>query len=306
MKIELGEEHFNKSLDCPNCNAMFTLPDPNELKDMNTQLKREIEELKNSSNKLTNTNTVAFKRKMGTLKVGKADLIDEDTGTSANGEEIKKLNVEIEQLHAKLKGMQAANLTLNQEISSLKDKGDEADKGIEKVKELQKELSEKDERIALLEKEKLKQERKLSKFTELSQKIQLLAAEKEKTINGDVDVLGASMPETQSIAYDDMAETKLPEIDDMAETQVPGMQRGVDLMAETAIGPSDNAIDETIDALEELDGVSLDETLELSITAIQEPTSDGTVKVPGDTSCNKCGARINSDAEFCFACGAKQ
>ena len=111
MKIEVGHEHFNKALDCPNCGSLFTMPDPNEQKDQISKLKKEIEILKNSVN--TPQPPVSnFKRKDGTLKLGKADLLDDDL--SDVDESLKKEN---EELKKKLEEANTMNQVLKEELS---------------------------------------------------------------------------------------------------------------------------------------------------------------------------------------------
>ncbi len=270
MKIELGEEHFNMALGCPNCGQMFNLPDPNELKEQNQKLSKEIEELK-SQTKHTNTNTVSMKRKMGTLKVGKNDLEEEEESSDLLRETCDKLKKENEVLSGKLKGLQSANLTLNAELDAIKAKSEDVGKGIQKAKELQKEISAKDKVIKTLEEQKKKLSDKLAKFDELTNKIQSLA--KEKTMAGTNDSANVlSMDET---------------LDAVPVVNAP--------------------LAETIGALEELDDVDLNETLELSITAIQNVAPDETVKViPTNKLCIKCQEAIDEKANFCTFCGSSQ
>ena len=100
----------------------------------------------------------------------------------------------------------------------------------------------------------------------------------------------------------------------MAETldgEAGGSSRNVDLMAVTDIAPENLPVNEniknTIEALEELDGAALDETLELSITSMQEASSDGTIRLPvGKSNCTSCNSDISPLANFCTICGASQ
>ena len=124
MKIELVDGHFGEKLECPNCNADISVPDLNKVTEEKERLAKQIEELKNDSN-FTQTNTISMGRPGGTIKVNAA-------GASPSSDEVKKLKAANEKLRkdeevlsGKLKGLQAANMAMNDQLNTLKEQKEE-------------------------------------------------------------------------------------------------------------------------------------------------------------------------------------
>lgn len=290
MKIELNDEHFGVDLLCPNCDADISIPDVNKVAEEKERLAKEIEDLKNDS-KFTQTNTITMGRPGQTLKVNTAaqgndneDLLKKERALTA------KLRKEEETLTGKLKGLQAANMSMNSELGKLKAQKEEFNKSLKIIKELQKKLDEKEKESAALK-------NKLEKYTQLTKSL------KEITTVGQADVISemafaeTMVAEPEDKDEQDMAETMVAE-PEMGETMVaPDLDAcfaetmaspiSVDVMAETINAPSTKT--------EEISKDKFDQTLQVSMDA---------VKVT-ERECSNCGIEYVYTAKFCPKCKAR-
>lgn len=148
MKIELTDSHFGMEVQCPNCKAYISVPDINKLQEQKALIAKELEELRKTS-KQVSTNTALIDRSSLTIKVPyKGSTEDKDAALSTP----PKNNSDEDNLRGRLKGLQAANLILNEELNSLKFQKEEFLKSLELVKKLQHELSLKESEIDALKK----------------------------------------------------------------------------------------------------------------------------------------------------------
>ncbi len=148
MKIELTDAHFGMEVQCPNCNAYISVPDINKLSEQKALIAKELEELRKAT-KDVSTHTAHIDRSSLTIRVPYKGPTDNKTD---NLNTPPKVNQEEENLRGRLKGLQAANLILNEELNSLKLQKDEFVKSLEMVKNLQKEITLKDKEITNLKK----------------------------------------------------------------------------------------------------------------------------------------------------------
>ena len=307
MKIELNDEHFGIDLACPNCDADISIPDVNKVAEEKERLAKEIEELKKDS-KFTQTNTITMGRPGQTLKVqtagvNDADLLKKERALTA------QLKKEEQVLNGKLKGLQAANMSMNAELTTLKGQKEEFNKSLSTIKELQRQLDEKNK-----EADQLKA--KLDKYTQLTKSL------KEITTVGQADVISnTAFAETMAAPVESseelMAETMAAPAESseelMAETMAAPVESSEELMAETMAAPElDACFAETMAAPAGLDIMTetigtpeirtekigkerFDETLQVSMEA---------VKVT-ERECSHCGIDYVYTAKFCPKCNTR-
>lgn len=198
MKIELMDGHFGEKLECPNCDSDISVPDLNKFAEEKERLNKQIEELKNDSN-FTQTNTITMGRPGGTIKVNAASGASPSDELRKLKEVNEKLRKDSELLTGKLKGLQAANMAMNDQLTSLKAQKEEFSKSLETVKDLQRRLDEKNK-----EAQQLKD--KLEKYSAITQNLK------------DISTVGSE----PVVSHDDMAETMLAPAPDLDETlEVP-------------------------------------------------------------------------------------
>ena len=262
MKIELTDEHFGMELQCPNCNAYISVPDLNKLSEEKDRLAKELEAMKNDTN-FTQTNTITMGRPGQTLKVNAAAPPDLSQKLKKEQELTAKLRKDEEQLMGKLKGLQTANLSLNDQLKTLQSQKEEFSKSLETVKNLQREISEKDAEIESLK-------GKLEKYSVIAKNL------KDISTVGIVDIPGAGQ---ESISKDVLEETV-----DAAETIVAPVK---DVLAETLEVPKDN--------METLSKEKFDETLQITMEAVrvtERSCSSCHKEYPFSAKfCTHCGAR---------------
>ena len=292
MKIELTDEHFGMELQCPNCNAYISVPDLNKLSEEKDRLAKELEAMKNDTN-FTQTNTISMGRPGQTLKVNAASPPDLSAKLKKEQELTAKLRKEEEQLIGKLKGLQTANLSLNDQLKNLKEQKEEFSKSFETVKKLQKEITEKDAEIKSLK-------GKLEKYSAITQNL------KDISTVGIVDIPGAGqvasskdvLEETVGVEeLPDAAETIVASSKDVLEETV-GVEKLPDA-AETIVASSKDVMAETVEVPKEnMDTVSkdkFDETLQITMEAVRVT----------ERSCSSCHKEYPFSAKFCTHCGAR-
>ena len=139
----------------------ISIPNVNEVEEEKKRLAKEIEELKNDSN-FTQTNTISMGRSGGTIKVNAASGDKSSVELKKAQDLNSKLKQDCEVLNGKLKGLQAANMAMNDQLNSLKSQKEEFSKSLETVKDLQRQLDEKSKEV-----EKLKEQLKESSSQEI-------------------------------------------------------------------------------------------------------------------------------------------
>ena len=319
MKIELTDQHFGLDLQCPNCDADISIPNVNKMAEETERLVKELEDLKNDSN-FTQTNTISMGRPGQTIKVQAASSTAD---TAASSEELKKqkelnekLRKEEQVLNGKLKGLQAANMAMNDELTKLKAQKDEFDKSLDEVKKLQKQLSDKEQELSQVK-------TKLAKYTQITQNLKDISTVGEHDVKTDEDAFAETIaaPALSSSVEDAFAETMVAEPekseDSMAETQESPTSSNLELVetivaktelkeeedpcfAETMVTPPGvNVMEETISVpksnMDEIGKDKFDETLQVTMDA---------VKVT-ERECSACGIEYVYTAKFCPKCGAK-
>ena len=198
MKIELVDGHFGEKLECPNCESDISVPDLNKVTEEKERLAKQLEELKNDSN-FTQTNTISMGRPGGTIKVNAAAGAVSSDEVKKLKESNTKLRHDEEILSGKLKGLQAANMAMNDQLKTLKSQKEEFTKSLDAVKALQRQLDEKSKEVDQLKS-------KLDKYSAIAQNL------------NDISTVGKEAV----IPNDDMAETMQAPVVNLAETlEVP-------------------------------------------------------------------------------------
>lgn len=280
MKIELNDEHFGIDLACPNCDADISIPDVNKVAEEKERLAKEIAELKNDS-KFTQTNTITMGRPGDTLKVNAAQPAGNEAELLKKEKEMNtKLRQEEEILTGKLKGLQAANMSMNAELTKLQEQKVEFKKSIEAVKDLQRKLDEKSKEVDSLQS-------KLNKYSQLTQNLKEISTVGQVDVQSDIAFAETMVAEPEKKEDpSNLAETIVaPDLDAcFAETMVTPV--GVDLKSETiSISKED---------MEEIAKDRFDETLQVSMDAVKVTEKE----------CTSCGIEYTYTAKFCPKCKA--
>lgn len=291
MKIELNDEHFGVDLTCPNCDADISIPDVNKVAEEKERLAKEIEELKNDS-KFTQTNTITMGRPGQTLKVNAAAPAGNEAELLKKEKELNaKLKKEEEVLSGKLKGLQAANMSMNVELTQLKEQKAEFKKSIDTIKDLQRKLDEKEKEAETLK-------NKLDKYSQITQNLKEISTVGQVDVQSDAAFEETMVAKPEEKKEDSMAfaETMVAEPDEeIGETKVIA---NIDAcFAETMVPPSEVDLKaETIavskEALDEIGKDKFDQTLQVTMDA---------VKVT-ERECSNCGVEYVYTAKFCPKC----
>jgi len=194
MKIELVDGHFGEKLECPNCESDISVPDLNKVTEEKERLAKQLEELKNDSN-FTQTNTISMGRPGGTIKVNAAAGAPSADELQKLKDSNSKLRKDEEVLTGKLKGLQAANMAMNDQLKTLKAQKEEFIKSLDTVKDLQRQLDAKSK-----EADQLKV--KLEKYSVIAQNFNDIS-----TVGKESVIQNADMAETMEAPVAKLAET---------------------------------------------------------------------------------------------------